>query len=327
MTADPFDIKPGDIVNGTAVKIGAFAAGSDEWHAARANGIGGSEIGAIVGLSPFDSKFSCYYRKKMRLKDIEITAPIEWGTRLEAAVFEKYAESLEPGEVITTGDTFHHVDYPFMIANPDGIVWRKIGAEWKPVRILEIKTSSRGDGYGPDGSDQVPPSYLCQITWYSKVLSVPKVQLAALISGVDYRVFNPTVTEDDAQFLIEAGQQFMHDLEHNIEPDLTKDTATYDAVRQINPHLDPDEEVEVPKDVADRYVSAVDAFNAAKTEKVAMDAEILHGAGTARLIKCGDEVIARRQMPGGSVQGVPYLRRVEPKKLNETSVLKAVANS
>lgn len=263
----------------------------------------------------------------MRLKDIEITAPIEWGTRLEAAVFEKYAESLEPGEVITTGDTFHHVDYPFMIANPDGIVWRKIGAEWKPVRILEIKTSSRGDGYGPDGSDQVPPSYLCQITWYSKVLSVPKVQLAALISGVDYRVFNPTVTEDDAQFLIEAGQQFMHDLEHNIEPDLTKDTATYDAVRQINPHLDPDEEVEVPKDVADRYVSAVDAFNAAKTEKQAMDAEILHSAGTARLIKCGDEVIARRQMPGGRVQGVPYLRRVEPKKLNETSVLKAVANS
>lgn len=323
---DPFNIQPGEVVNGTAVKVGSFKAGSDEWHAARAVGLGGSEVAAAAKLSPWESRFSLYYRKKLKLRDIEITAAIEWGNRLEDVVFQKYSESLNPGEVITTGDTFHHIDYEWMVVNPDGIVWRQDESDglWYPVRILEIKTSARGEHFGDDGSDQIPIWYLCQVLWYSFVLSTKRIQLAALISGVDYRVYNPRYSTDDVEFLINVGKQFMHDLEHDIEPDLTKDSATYEAVRQINPLLDPDGELQIDKELRDRYIATVDAAKAAKVEKEAVDAEIIHMAGDARLIKFGEEVVARRQMPGGRSHAVPYLRRVEPKHVNPTSVIKAV---
>ena len=44
--------------------LGWFEPGTSDWHAARANGIGGSEIAAVLGLSPYESRFSLWHRKK-----------------------------------------------------------------------------------------------------------------------------------------------------------------------------------------------------------------------------------------------------------------------
>ena len=51
----------------TGVLIGTFSPGSEEWLAARADGLGGSEVAAVLGLSPFESRFSLWHRKAGRV--------------------------------------------------------------------------------------------------------------------------------------------------------------------------------------------------------------------------------------------------------------------
>ncbi|ANA86765.1 RecE-like exonuclease [Gordonia phage Cucurbita] len=328
MTAEtPNDIlTQGAVINGRAQVVGKFANGSPEWHAARRGHLGGSEISAVVRLSPFESRFSLWHRKKGELEDIEETPAMEWGTRLEPVVYDKYAESIDPDEYITTGHTFRCLipGRGWMNANPDGIVWgrNKETGEWFIKRILEIKTSARGEGYGPNGSDGIPIYYRCQVLFYMYVLGVKQAELAALISGVDYRTYPVKYNTEDVNFLTEAGDQFMAELRDDITPSISDDIASYEAVRELNPELDPDLEVTVPIALGERYRSIEEAYREIKDMRHGVHAEILEHAGAARLIKMDDdEVIARRQMPGRG--SVPYLRYIPPEKEPKVSVVEA----
>jgi len=319
-------LAPGTVINNRAVVLGNFKSGSPEWHAARRGHLGGSEISAVVRLSPFESRFSLWHRKKDELEDVEETPAMEWGTRLEPAVFDKYSEELAPGEVITTGHTFRCIlpGREWMNANPDGIVWAQDErtGEWYIRRILEIKTSARGEGYGPNRSDQIPIYYRCQVLFYMYALGVRKAELAALISGVDYRTYNVDYSTEDVDFLMNAGDKFIADLKNDVTPNLTDDLATYEAVRQLNPELDPDLEVKVPIALGERYRSIEEAYREIKDMRHGVHAEILEHAGAARLIKMeDDEIIARRQMPGRGDK--PYLRYIAPPKDAQVSVIEA----
>ncbi|QBP33288.1 RecE-like exonuclease [Gordonia phage BrutonGaster] len=322
----PYDLlETGAIINGRAQVIGKFDNGSPEWHAARRGHVGGSEISAIVGLSPFESRFSLWHRKKGELEDVEETPAMEWGTRLEPVVYQKYSESLEEDEFITTGHTFRCLipGRGWINANPDGIVWAQTeDGEWYIRRVLEIKTSARGEGYGPNGSDGIPIYYRCQVLFYMYCLGVKQADLAALISGVDYRTYKVNYSTEDVEFLMNAGDKFMHELNNNILPDISKDSATYEAVRQINPELDPDLEVVVPTQLGEFYRSVEEAYREIKDLRSGLHAEILDHVGPARVVKLEDgEVLARRQMPGRGDK--PYLRYVPAKKPEQVSVMDA----
>lgn len=306
-------LEPGFILNERAIVVGKFKSGSPEWHAARRGHLGGSEAAAACGLSPWESPFSLYYRKRDLLDDIEVTPYLEWGSRLEQVVFEKYAEDLEPHQAITTGHTFYSMipGYGWVSANPDGIVWEQdpFGA-WNPVRILEIKTSGRGDGYGSVESGVIPVYYRIQVLWYGWTLGVRDAELAALISGNDYRVYDVPHDQDDIDFILKRSSEFWHKLENDIEPDITSDSATYEAVRELNPLINPDLAVEVPASLGEEYLSIEKAYKEIADLRKGVHARIMKEAGTAKMIKMDDEIIARRQMPGRGDR--PYLRLTTP---------------
>src|SRR5262245_52949583 len=74
------------------------------WLEARRKGIGASEIAAVLGISPWESPFSLYWRK-VNGWDYEPSSEMEWGTRLEPVIAEKYANNhagvydIESGEL------------------------------------------------------------------------------------------------------------------------------------------------------------------------------------------------------------------------------------
>lgn len=307
-------LQPGHVVNERAMVVGKFENGSPEWHAARRGHLGGSEAASACGLSPWESRFSLYYRKRDELDDVAVTDSMEWGTRLEPVVLEKYAESLEPHQVITTGHTFYSTvpGYEWVSANPDGIVWEQdpFGV-WNPMRILEIKTSARGDGFGTEESGVVPIYYVVQCLWYAWCLGVESIQLAALISGADYRVYDIEFDQGDVDFILDRNSAFWSHLVNEIEPDPTSDTATYETVRQLNPEIDPDLAIEVPASLGEEYISIEKAYSEIADLRKGVHARVMKEAGKARLIRMNDEVIARRQMPGRGDR--PYLRYLPPK--------------
>src|SRR5205823_13949319 len=72
------------------VFVGDFEPGSPEWHAARARGLGGSEIAAVLGLSPWESKFSLWHRKMGLASPVVETDEMYWGKLHEPTILAEW---------------------------------------------------------------------------------------------------------------------------------------------------------------------------------------------------------------------------------------------
>ena len=81
----------------TAQPIPSYIPGSPQWHEQRRAALGGSEIAAVLGLSPFESKFALWHRKAGLTEPIDDSPEMEWGRRLEAAIRDKWLDDHRPG--------------------------------------------------------------------------------------------------------------------------------------------------------------------------------------------------------------------------------------
>ena len=103
--------------------LGWFEPGTPEWHAARANGIGGSEIAAVVGLSPHESRFSLWHRKKGLVGPVEENPQMRWGKKHEPTICAEFAE-LHPEWIVHISGTYAAAGRAWQIANPDRLLYR-----------------------------------------------------------------------------------------------------------------------------------------------------------------------------------------------------------
>lgn len=178
----------------------------NEFLIARQNGIGGSDIGAILGVSPFKTPVDVYLAKIDPNPAEEKNELFYWGHALEAPIAERF--SLEHGiQVIRPEHIARHPDHEWMVANLDGII------PGHPNGVLEIKTVSAfgGRDWGVEGSDEVPLSYVAQVAWYMAVMDYPYAKIAALFGGNDYREFHVDRDRELEAILIEKGRAFWFD--------------------------------------------------------------------------------------------------------------------
>jgi putative phage-type endonuclease len=287
----------------TAVLIGRFDPGSPQWHAARANGIGGSEIAAVIGLSPFESRFSLWHRKAGTIGPVEDDPIMEWGRRLEPAVAGKFLDEHAPLlRSSTYGGTFAHPDRPWQIANPDLLLVNGNTAP-EPCAVLEVKTSPFGDGWGEAGADQVPPHVRCQALWYLDVLGLQVAYVVVLIGGHDYREYRIDADPDEQAELRAAAERFLAELAAGQRPDIDEHGATYQAIREMHPDIDP-EEVVLGNDLARSYIAAKACEKAAKAAAQEATSRVADAMGNAQRATWDGQVIARRQARDG---GTPYV--------------------
>lgn len=289
----------------TAVLVGQFRPGSPEWHAARMTGIGGSEIAAVLGLSPFESRFSLYHRKRGELAPVDETPEMEWGKRLENAVARKFLDGHPEFSDEGIGSvTFNAAGRPWQIANPDRLLHaRRPDGDVDLVSVLECKTSPMGDGYGPTDTDQVPPHVRCQAIWYGDVLEVPRAHVACLIGGCDYREYTIEWDDDEAELLRTAARIFLDDIANDVRPDIDAHTATWSATRELHPDIEPVEH-ELDGRLARRYIAARAALADAETEHAEARALVFDAMGSARTAVWDGQKVATRQAKG---DGLPYL--------------------
>jgi len=111
-------------------------AGSAAWLAARQGGIGGSEIGALMGISEYETPFSVWNTKINGGKDLSAVPAVEWGHRLEEVVAAKTAE--EVGLVPRFGGGLWAArDRDILRVTPDRFATRP--RSWKAVGVIECK--------------------------------------------------------------------------------------------------------------------------------------------------------------------------------------------
>ena len=107
---------------------------SQDWHDERRRGIGGSEVAAIMGVSPWKTARDVWEEKVGLSSGTETTPIMELGTYLEAFVASRY-EQQTGRKVQQRHQQFVHPDHDFLRANID----REILKDPRGVGILEIK--------------------------------------------------------------------------------------------------------------------------------------------------------------------------------------------
>lgn len=176
------------------VPLLAADATNDEWLAARRNGIGGSDVAAVLGISKYAGPTRVYYDKLGVLADQDNEA-MEWGRRLEDAVRLKFADEHPEFYIAKGPGLVAHPERRWQLATIDGLATECPDGE--PVAIVELKTGKAGtDDWGDLLTDEVPLPYVCQVTWYLDVYGLSIGYLAVLLDGRDYREY---VIEYDAQ--------------------------------------------------------------------------------------------------------------------------------
>lgn len=296
-----------------AVLVGRWPNGSPEWHAARAHSLGGSEIAAVLGLSPYDSRFSLWHRKAGEIGPVETTPEMEWGTRLETAITAKFFdEHPEHSDEDGPAGTWAHPDRPWQHANPDRLIYRlNENGTVTVVALLETKFSLFGDGYGQPGTDEVPIHVRTQALWYLDVLGLDHATVAVLVGGYDYREYTITYDPDEAAQLVTAGAAFLDDVANRVRPDIDDHTATYQAVKEMHPDIT-GAEVELTDDTAIAFIDAKHAEKAAKDRARQATARVADEMGNARRAVWNDRTIATRQARGDSTPYVVAARGLTP---------------
>lgn len=288
-----------------AVFIGDWEPGSQEWHAARQGGLGGSEIAAVLGLSPFESRFGLFHRKTGALGPVEEDEAMEWGRRLEDAIAGKFFDLHPEMAALTDRGMWHHKDRPWQIANPDRLVVHEDGPDdHRPTAVLECKFSLFGDGWGPAGTDQIPPHVRCQTMWYLDVFGLDVGYVVVFIGGgADYRTYRIEHDPTEAAELRQAGAVFLNEVRVGARPDIDDHTATYTAVKELHPGID-GQIVELPGHLACGFVAARRLLKGAEGTERRWRSELADHIGDAAKATFDGHTIARRQVRNG---GTPYL--------------------
>lgn len=268
--------------------LGWFEPGTDAWHAARANGIGGSEIAAVLGLSPYESRFSLWHRKKGLIGPVEESEEMYWGKEHEPAICRRFARE-HPDLDVTPAPTYCHPDRPWQIANPD----RLAGPD-----LFEAKTARDDTGWGKEGTAEVPVHYRAQCLQYLDVTGRSRCWLGVLIAGSEYREYVVEYDAAEVQLMRDAGIEFMRTLAADERPSIDGHSATYQAIREIPEGLDPID-IEIPTLLRDQFYAAQDAAWAAEDELTACKGELLDVIGTGQRAVCERERIATRTVRKG----------------------------
>lgn len=209
-----------------------------EWLKERKNYLGGSDLGAIAGLNPYRTALDVYLDKTSDEITCETNSAMRWGTLLEEAISRAYSE--DTGYAITMSPpTIYHPEYKFLGANIDGWVSEFREGREKTNHILECKTAgfNKGKEWGEAGTDQIPESYLVQVAYYGAICDVPKVDIAVLIGGQDFRIYTYVRNRELEEKLIKIACNFWHNhIEKRIPPRCVSTRDTFNLFPQSNYH-------------------------------------------------------------------------------------------
>lgn len=198
------------------------------WHARRTLGLGGSEMGCVMGVNEYQTPFQFWEIKTGRKPSFSGNNATHWGTILEQVVADEYCR-ITGNKVRKESKHYNASKFgaPFLVGNIDRLILAndKTGTTTK---ILECKTARDnapdangvkkwgvGNRYDSDGKiiqidDVIPDSYYIQVQHYMLLLDKQEADLAVFFLST--RTFAIYTIKRDAEIcnaLLQFGKDFM----------------------------------------------------------------------------------------------------------------------
>lgn len=223
-----------------------IAKDEQEWLELRKQGLGGSDIGTMLGLNVYKSPYQLWLEKTGQIEapDISDKIAIQVGNELEDLVARIFTQ--QTGKAVQRDNkTHYHKDYPFLLANID----RKIVGE---KALLECKTTSAFNKQQWE-DDEIPASYIMQVQHYLNVLDYDKAYIAVIIGNHDF-VWKEIQRDDELieMYTKEAIKFWNENVLKNVAPEVDGSLATkealnladYEAINTLPMYKAQDEQIE-----------------------------------------------------------------------------------
>ena len=175
-------------------------ANDDDWHTLREKRIGGSDIGAILGVNKYKSIIDVYIDKTEGSK-FEGNEATFWGHMHEATIMKVFAQKHREFNVYQA--PYSVVDN-FLIANLDAVLKDRNTGEHG---VLEIKTTNAFNYKDWEG-DVIPQYYYAQVQHYLMITGYKFAYIAVLIGGNKYKDFKIERNEEDIELIRNKATEF-----------------------------------------------------------------------------------------------------------------------
>lgn len=207
----------------------------DAWLAARRSGIGGTDIAAILGLSPYRTAVDVWLDKTGQAAQVAENEAMYWGNRLEDVVAHEFM-ARTGAKVQRVNSLLRSESHPFALASIDRAIVEpgraaraKDGVLVGASALLECKTASAYASKDWTGDDQMPIQYAAQCMWYLAVSGLQTCHVAALIGGNTFVTRKVQRDEETIATMLEQARSWWQ--RHIVEgarpdPESGKDAAT-----------------------------------------------------------------------------------------------------
>ena len=175
----------------------------------RRKGIGGSDIAAILGLSPFKTPYQVYQEKRREVEDWKGNQQTEWGSRLEPLLRQWYSDTTGR-DVRLPEKIMYHAEYPFLMASLDGFT--------DDGRVVECKTARSSKGWGEPGTNEIPDYYALQCQHYLLVTGFDVADVPVSIMGGSPVLYEVPADIELQEMIIDGASTFWEMVENGTPP-------------------------------------------------------------------------------------------------------------
>lgn len=246
---------------------------------ARRAWIGSSDVPALLGVDRYRNVSDLWLEKTGRTEvSVTSNAAADWGDRLEPVMCEWVAEQL--GEEVVRGE--HR-------ASADGLLRAQLDG-WVPSlgETVEVKTSGLlnpmfrpdNEGWGADGTDELPYRVIAQVQFALMLAGAPRGHVAAFLGGGvgprHYVVESMPQLQDE---ILRRALRFWREHVQTDEP--PAEVPHLDTLQALRREPEKVEYLSPDSNLPDAWVEAADALSEAKTRVDTVKAQVLNAMSDA----------------------------------------------
>ena len=206
------------------------------WHDWRRQGIGASDIGALLGLSNWASPWSLWCDKSGLIPPSPSTERQAIGHDMETVLAKRFHATT--GLYVAGEQTW--CTFPawpvaratvdgFVVAEPTNTIEAQHLDHQPMIGTWEAKTDARR------GWDEIPPAIRAQVQWQMGVTGMDRGWITVMFAG--FRIEHHAIEHDpdDFAFMLERAREFWTLVETGTMPDVDGSDATADAIAHVWP--------------------------------------------------------------------------------------------
>lgn len=256
----------------------------------------GSKIAGVLGISPWTSAYSLWHQMKGVVGK-------EDGKNMKAKARGHY---LEDGIIDFVLDnhpeiTWHkrqfgaqNIDTPWAGATLDALTRTDLGN----YGMIEAKTSAKTEGWGAEGTDEIPIYYYVQVQWgHAMCPEITESYVGVLLgAGLELREYVIPRDEEMIATLLSEGKKFVDSLALDECPaELDGSDSTQQTLLELYPSIETEIDVQVEKKMAVEFLESNVALKAAEERWGLARNKMLKEMGDAQYARVDKTTVARRQ--------------------------------